>query len=342
MTTPRRVAARAALVAGAATLLALGAGLGGCSHRDSADGSDSGSLAGTGAASGLLAPRPGDVDFDLRGGRLFFPLAVGNHWDWRIHAVNTITTDAGPQPPDTTVHPWSAEIVGTSQVGVRTYFIQSQYDPRVVPPPVSLGFYVREDRLGLFERGPAGEPDVTVDGEAGADPVAAGLAAYVERTVADGAQRAAYARAAAQVAQRISIIQLGSGLHRRRQTGADPGELTTLSFPLRPGVSWIVRDSPRFVRTVVGREMIRVPLGTFAAWGVRGGSELFGPNDRVRFWYSPLGLLRIRFHVEADAVDNTGAVIGRVATDSDQSLTGVRLAKPSVLSTLVAAPDPLR
>jgi len=108
--------------------------------------------------------------------------------------------------------------------------------------------------------------------------------------------------------------------------------LTMLSYPLRPGASWIVRDSPRFVRTVVGLDMIHVPLGSFPAWALRGDSELFGPNDRVGFWYSRLGLLRIRYHVEADAVDNTGAVIGRVATDSDQSLTGIHLVRSAALA----------
>jgi len=337
VTTRRHVAPLALLVAGVSAVLALYTGLAGCSHRYSADGADAGSLDGTGVAGELLAPRSGEG-----GGRFFYPLQVGDHWDWRIHTVSQITTDAGPQPPDTTRRPWSAEIVGTSQVGARTYYIQAEYDPRVVVAPPPTGFLLREDRMGLFEHDASGNPDVTVEGESGADPVAAGLAAYVDRTVADAAQRPAFARAAALVAEKISIMQLGSGLHRRRQTGADPGELTMLSYPLRPGVSWIVRDSPRFVRTVVGLDMIHVPLGTFPAWGLRGGSELFGPNDRVRFWYSRLGLLRIRFHAEADAVDNTGAVIGRVAFDSDQSLTGVRLERPHALPALVAGPEQLR
>jgi hypothetical protein len=88
-----------------------------------------------------------------------------------------------------------------------------------------------------------------------------------------------------------------------------------------------VRDEPRFARIVVGRDRINVPLGTFAAWKLRGTSELYGPEDRVHLWYSNLGLLRFRYHVEADAVDEVDHVIGRVVTDSDQSLTGIHLVR---------------
>ena len=213
--------------------------------------------------------------------------------------------------------------------------MQAEYDPRVNLTPPSTGFLMREDRLGLYERDVAAGPNAEVEPGA-VDGVAAGLAAYVDRTTGDAGQRAAFANAAAEVAQKLSIIQLASGLGRRRRTGADPNEITFLSYPLQVGTSWIVRASPRFVRTVVGNELIRVPLGTLTAWRIRGDSELFGPNDRVHYWYSPLGLVRIRFHVEAAAVDSTGAVIGRVATDSDQSLTGVRILRPRIDPFLVA------
>jgi hypothetical protein len=82
---------------------------------------------------------------------------------------------------------------------------------------------------------------------------------------------------------------------------------------------------------------VNLPLGTLPAWKLRGTSELFGPEDRVHFWYSRLGLLRIRFHVVGDATDNTGNVIGRVVTDSDQSLTEIHLVRTG--AALVAGDD---
>ena len=142
-----------------------------------------------------------------------------------------------------------------------------------------------------------------------------------------GVCRVAYSRAAAELTRKLSTL---------RVTGASSKGFTMLKFPLRVGASWVERDSPRFVRTVVGHELIRVPLGTVAAWNIRVTSELFGPNDRVNFWYSSLGLVRIHYHVEADAVDNTGAVIGRAANTGDRALTAVRLQGPPIPSSLTA------
>jgi hypothetical protein len=331
MSAHRFPATRAASRASAAALIALASAIAGCSHRSTgADGTE----AGPGATSALLAPPGGGLG--LRSGR-FYPLRVGTHWDWRIHVVNQITTDAGPQPPDTTTQPWSAEIVGTATAGTHDYFIQSEYDPRVdlLPPPT--GYLMREDRLGLYELNAPTGPSGMAEGEAATAPAGSDLAAYVDRAVADPAQHAAYIRAAAQVARKLSVIQLVSGLGRRRRTGADAGETTDLSYPLQAGASWIQLDSPRIVRTVIGHGVIRVPLGTLSGWRILIRSELVGPNDRAEIWYSPLGRLRLRFHFEGDAVDNTGTVIGRVATDSDQSLVDVRIVSPSIYPSLEAA-----
>jgi hypothetical protein len=105
-----------------------------------------------------------------------------------------------------------------------------------------------------------------------------------------------------------------------------------LSFPLHIGARWIVRDDHRFVRAVVAHERVNLPLGLFLAWKLRGTSELFGPDDRVHFWYSNVGLVRVRFHVVADAVDDADHVIGTVAIDSDQSLTALALERPHALA----------
>ena len=61
------------------------------------------------------------------------------------------------------------------------------------------------------------------------------------------------------------------------------------------------------------------------AWRVDGTSELFGPNDRVRFWYANAGLVRMALHAEEQATDDTGNPIGRLLVDEDQVLTAVEL-----------------
>ena len=321
MTTPRPIVKSAMLIVGAAALFAVS----GCSHKYSADEASPG---GTGAASELLAPRPSDGGFDFRRGRMFFPLAVGNHWDYHIRTVNQLFTP-DPQPPQVDENPFAIEIIGTESVGGREYFLQSEFDPRVVPPSGAV-FRVRESRFGWFDLDTiTAQSAVAVDG-APAGPGAADLAAYVDRAVADPRQRAAFQRAAAQVEAKLALVRpVFGGLHPRPQGGgAAPGEITLLSFPLYVGARWIVRDDPLFGRIVVARERVSLSLGTFPAWKIRGTSELFGPEDRVFFWYSNLGLLRVRYHIVADAVDNSGNVIGRVASDSDQSLTDIHLVGP--------------
>lgn len=320
MTTPRPLSVRASLFTGAVALFALVLALPGCSHRYAGDDSADGS----GVASELLAARPGSVmDF---GGRLIYPLALGNHWDYRIRTDSQITTDAGPQPPVVTERPWAADIFRTAQTGDLSYFIQSEGDPSSACAHCDEEFWMRESRLGLFELDNVGaRPGVTVDG-ASSDPEAADLVAYVDRTVADPGQRAAFHRAATAIAAKLALVRPIPG-GTRPALGAAPGEITLLSYPLHVGERWIVRESPRFARIVVGREVVNVPLGTFPAWKIRGTSELFGPDDRVLFWYSNLGLLRVRVHATSDATDDTGNVIGRVVLDSDQSLTDIHLVR---------------
>jgi len=318
MTRPRPLSVRAPQVTGAAALFALVLALAGCSHRYTADDS----VDGTGAASQLLAARPGSP-MGFRG-RLIYPLAVGNRWDYHIRTVSQITTDAGPQPPVVAERPWAAEIVRTAQAGDLDYFIQLESDPSYACALCGEQFWVRQSRLGLFELDNVGtRPGVTVDGTSN-DPEAAALVAYVDRALADPGQRAAFRRAASAIAAKLALVRPIPG-GPRSALDAAPGEITLLSYPLYVGERWIVRESPRFARIVVGREVVSVPLGMFPAWKIRGDSELFGPDDRVFFWYSNLGLLSVRYHVVGDAVDDTGNVIGRVVTDSDQSLTDIHL-----------------
>jgi hypothetical protein len=235
-----------------------------------------------------------------------------------------------------TEKPWAAEIVRTAQAGDLDYFIQLESDPSTACALCGEQFWVRQSRLGLFELDNVGiRSDVTVDGTSN-DPEATDLVAYVDRTVTDPGQRAAFLRAATAVAAKLALVRPIPG-GPRPALGAAPGEITLLSYPLYVGARWIVRESPRFARIVVGRDVVNVPLGMFPAWKIRGTSELFGPDDQVFFWYSNLGLLGVRYHVVGDAVDDTGKVIGRVVTDSDQSLTGIHLMGRSVALAAGAA-----
>ena len=322
MTKHRTLSPRVLRSAGATALLALSIALAGCKHGYStADDPPSG------ATGELLAPLAPGTDFSRA--RSLYPLAVGNHWDYRIRARNVITTDQGPQPPQVEETTLAVEITGTATDGERTYFLQAELDSHL--PCCGQVFMVRGSRFGLFHLQPIPPHSATI-GDMPVDAEGAALEQYVERTVTDPARRAAFQRAAAAVAAKLAVARPVLGGSARLPPGAEPGEITLLSYPLYQGKRWLVMEEPRFARIVVGLDRINVPLGTFAAWKIRGTSEYFGPNDRVNFWYSNLGLVRIRYHFEADAVDNTGAIVGRVATDSDQSLTGIHVVRSGALA----------
>src|SRR5262249_51494339 len=95
---------------------------------------------------------------------------------------------------------------------------------------------------------------------------------------------------------------------------------------------------PRFARHVVGREVVRGPARMVAAWKIRGTSELYGPDDRVFFWYASVGLVRFRYRLIGEATDPFGNPVGTLVSDFDQSLTALHLV-PVNGNSLAASPD---
>jgi hypothetical protein len=88
----------------------------------------------------------------------------------------------------------AVDITGTTTLDDRTYFLQREVDPRwgIISEQVYL---VRGSRFGLFEALVVRtQQDATV-GESPVDAERVALTAYVERTITDPAQRAAFQRA---------------------------------------------------------------------------------------------------------------------------------------------------
>jgi len=307
-----------------AAVSALSPALTSCSHRSdqdtppAADQSIAGSV--LGARSWQLPSSAG-----LTTGRLFYPLAIGNRWDYDLHQSVTLITPDGPQPPlvtDLTLHD---EIISRVQIGTRTYFLQQETNPLVVAAPRILPGNIvtlRYDLGGLYQR-----EVPSVFNRTAAETEA--MHAMVNGAVARPADRAAFERALARVSERLASARWNaSQLVGAGRGGPDPGELSLLRFPLYTGARWAVRESPRYGRVVLGHERVVVPAGAFVAWHLRGTSELFGPADRVFYWYSSAGLVRTSFHFESPATDDTGHVIGRVIGDQDQVLTALTLMYP--------------
>ena len=292
--------------------------------------------ASAGVPLGTDAGGPAGIELRTQG-LLHTPLAVGNRWDYRMRLRTRTVAQGADEVITVSEAPWSSEIVGEQEIGQRRYFLQSEYDPRVAAPPPLPQFALRQNRSGLYNLDlyyalgtePDGAP--TGDGEA----LAAQLESAVRSASANSPHRAAFAAAAARLGARLAGEELpsrigGLALPFRpgdfERPGPLPGEISLLRYPLYTGARWVVRDSPRFARVVVGREPTTVPAGTFTAWVLRGRSELYGPNDRVRFWYAREGLIKAAFHGEMDVTDELGNVIGHLTADMDQSLTGLTLA----------------
>jgi hypothetical protein len=305
--------------AGVAALLMLATGLAGCSHKDSGDDATMGA---TSAATDLLAPRltVGGLGF----ARARYPLAVGNRWDYRLSGTHQVITDAGPQPPMTFVETQRVEIVGTERIGEHEYFVREVSFPQS-GSPYSEYVYMREDRSGVFilptEGGYVGSPGAGAVGPR----FVRQLGAYVDRTVLDPGRRDDFQRAVASMVVKLAAGRPTIGVESAKAQRAEPGETTELRFPLFVGAHWSVFEGSGFVRSVVGRERIRVPLGAFSAWRVRETSNLLGPADRSYLWYGAVGWVHERYHYEVAATDTSGHTVGRVLIDTEVSLTAIHL-----------------
>jgi hypothetical protein len=260
----------------------------------------------------------------------FFPLAVGNRW----HAVSddhivTIPTDGGPPTDEMNVHTdITREMTGTETISGLAYTLLRETLVSTSPANPGGSTYTtwiryRQDADGLYES------DVT-------GPPASGV------TVADAPTRPSVAlpvslRARVTVAQAAAYERSWDGLQRKiaavRHAVADPlrvadaasGEIIRLDYPLHPGASWTVRESPHFTSTVERVERLDLPAGRFNAYRIRIGSEFFGPEDTVHLWMSRSGQLRLSYRLVSAVTDENGNVIGEFSATHEEIVDAVSL-----------------
>ena len=332
---------------GTASLLLVALLAAGCGSQRAA--SDRDSLPPASSADALLGPGLGSLALDpLRETRLLhMPLAVGNRWDYIVWLRTRLISDGSPDVVEETRSPWTAEIVDAQILNEHEYFLEAEYDPRVVARPPLPYFALRQDRTGLYSRdlyylGPHSAAAPANDG---------GLAARFESALASAAAKsghpAAFAAAAKRLAARLALMSMPGrglgvpglpdppGLSRANGDGGAvrrgsplPDEISLLVYPLYTGSKWVVRESPRFARVVVNRESVQLPAGEFSAWLMRGFSEVYGTRDVVQFWQASEGLVRITVTSETEVTDEQGRPIGRMLIEMDQSLLELRLVQP--------------
>lgn len=105
--------------------------------------------------------------------------------------------------------------------------------------------------------------------------------------------------------------------------GPPEGELLRLSYPLRPGRRWVVRQDPRFESTVERIEFISLPAGRMFGARIRLTSELYPGGADVLEWYGPEGFLRLTARFVEEVTDEYGNVIGAYVSEMEERLEAI-------------------
>jgi hypothetical protein len=271
--------------------------------------------------------------------RGFYPLAVGNRWDFELEVTIQLLPSSGPaEPPLHFTGTGAREITGERVIDGRRYF-----EERVTNPPdfdFSTNRLYRQDASGLYERGLffPGSPE----------PVRIVRAAQEQaaRAARSTAEHEAYRLAIGRLAERIAAIDAsigrGPAVAASRPGTAAPGELTRLRYPLELKSRWAlsnaasgppeIREAP-LMAEVIGIDELGSTPGTLRAFRIELSGHI-GPDGFVHVWYGTSGYLGLAAHVETPVIGWDGTVYGRYLYDSRESLTELSLVTPpSILPT---------
>jgi hypothetical protein len=261
------------------------------------------------------------------------PLALGLRWIYTGRMRTRITVEGEPDVVTSETAPWVVEIPRMQTADGFEYYHVAEYDPRVVGL-VAPQWALRADVTGVYQLDLLRKDTNGAAAPSSSEALAARFESSVQGAAANSQHGAAIESATASVAERALLLGLTgfpghpglpspgeeTGLQRGR---ARPGEATVLSYPLRRGSRWLLSEFPRFTRSVVGRERVRVPAGDFDTWVVRGNALLFGPNDRLTMWYAREGMVRFQAHLEGGVFSPSGEPLGVVIMDIDRALLEV-------------------
>jgi hypothetical protein len=259
----------------------------------------------------------------------FYPLTVGNRWEYVQHSAYQLIPNAGPAPPpELMVQVVAREIVGAITIQEKEYLVELTGNE---------GFgsyaYFRQDATGLYEWLPFRSPTAAVS--RGHDALEKlGLSAR------SPAERDAYRLAAVEMERRIARVHanLGRGagtLSEPAPPGARTDEWTRLRYPLEFKSRWEVSSTAVFPLAVevAGVDNLKLPPGTLRGYRLRRLTSVgLGPNDTVLMWYGTSGLLQIVAHVEFDAVDLAGNGVGRYLYDYREYVSSLRLVDPPTIA----------
>jgi hypothetical protein len=273
----------------------------------------------------------------------FYPLQIDNHWLFHKQVITAIVPNEGdPSPPYVEDRFVDHRLICVEPRDGRDYTVDQVDDTG--PNGVDRAWIrLRQDRTGLYEADvPLQEPPpCAIDAPAVARHVGGATAdidAIVSRLAPGGypSRQAAVRSAIERLRARLAIaVALGRSAGASSTTGsaatAAAGELTRLRYPLRVGAHWVVRTGPgiAFTANIEAADVLDLGVGRLRGFRIRLRSEAFGPTDVVRVWYGPSGYLQLESHLQADAVDVFGQVVGRVIVDDKETLVFVQVPQPA-------------
>ncbi|MGH7726206.1 MAG: hypothetical protein ACREOU_12335 [Candidatus Eiseniibacteriota bacterium] len=213
-------------------------------------------------------------------------------------------------------------VVGTVELNGLTYAIEKQAEGE----HTESENWFRQDRSGLYLLAGGSERDARTDGVTLGDAVASAWTPEVDRAVADAiesripdeSRRAAFREAARLLRVKLEAVEAarrfvasGPAVSLAQPPGGiAPGEITFLRYPMRPGAQWDGRVGFN-VWTVEGHDNLATAAGRFRAARLSiVVTDAFGPNDRALTWWGTPGETQRAYHLELDATDETGNVIG--------------------------------
>lgn len=273
----------------------------------------------------------------------FFPLDLGNRWDY----VYTYTTQfrlgdgSTPQPPIVGMTTTELRLVCCQDVGGRSYVAQRG---TYKSGGRTLWTLFRQDRAGLYELwSSVGKPlcdsapaFTASDNSSEFRAVDAGewqrKIDGIHGSRARDAIRLASPILESRVERLAASVGFGGAMSARRGPPGAPmdNEATRLRYPLHPGASWDVRP-PRLLplfATVEGVDAVRLPTGRAAAYRIRYTDAVPGSDAVVRVWYGRSGYLGMVGHSSYTIPGLDGAPPDTVVADWSDVLVGICLVAP--------------
>ena len=254
----------------------------------------------------------------------FYPLAIGNSWDYERHTTARLIPGIGPPESIDEIHGTEHDqIVGTESRDGREYFVR-QDDltdlDGLSPGTFTLWTRLRQDRTGLYSVD-ANEPPAAQPGE-----LAVRVGSTPTRTLVNVAaleRRGASAASIERFESRVEAIRSAIRGRASDAARAANAEVIFLLYPVRPGREWSARSDFPWPERVEGIEVLDTPAGPMKAYriAVTPFGQPMPPGDFATLWYGKLGFLGYSLRSTSDLVDQDGNPIGKAIYTEDVRLT---------------------